>query len=61
MSSHVPRRLRSLLGFAILAALFVGVWFVLAQLRASVRLQDCYASGRRDCVTIDRDGAHANR
>ena len=54
-------RLRSLVGFVLLAALFAGCWFVMSELRQSSRLQDCYASGRRDCVTIDSNGAHVNR
>ena len=54
-------RLRSLVGLALLAALFVGAWFVLSALRRSAALQDCYASGRRDCVTIDGTGTHVKR
>ncbi len=56
-----PNRLRSLVGLALFGALFAGVWFVMSELRASARLQDCYASGRRDCVRIDSTGAHPNR
>ncbi len=44
-----------------MAALFAGGWFVLNELRRSAALQDCYASGRRDCVTIDGTGTHVNR
>lgn len=44
-----------------MAALFGGVWFVVSELHRSAALQDCYASSRRDCVTIDSTGAHANR
>lgn len=51
-------RLRSMVGLALLAALFAGVWFVMTELRRSARLQDCYASGRTNCVTIDGTGAH---
>ena len=54
-------RLRSLVGLALLAALFAGGWFVLNELRRSAALQDCYASGRRECVTIDGTGTHVNR
>ena len=54
-------RLRSLVGLALLAALFAGGWFVLNELRRSAALQDCYASGRRDCVTIDGTGTHVKR
>ena len=54
-------RLRSLVGLALLAALFVGAWFVLSALRRSAALQDCYASGRRDWVTIDGTGTHVKR
>ena len=55
------KRLRSLVGLALLAALFAGVWFVMTELRRSAQLQDCYASGRTNCVTIDSTGAHTKR
>ncbi len=54
-------RLRPLIGLAILVVAFVGVWFVVNELRRSAALQNCYASGRRDCVTIDSNGMHTNR
>ena len=54
-------RWRSLVGLVLVAALFAGVWFVMAQLRRSAALQDCYASGRTNCVTIDSTGAHPAR
>ena len=54
-------RLRSLVGLALVVALFAGVWFVMTQLRRSAALQGCYASGRTNCVTIDSSGAHPNR
>ena len=53
-------RLRSLVGLA-LDHDRLSVWFVLNELRRSAALQDCYASGRRDCVTIDGTGTHVNR
>lgn len=56
-----PSRLRSLVGLALVVALFAGVWFVMTQLRRSAALQDCYASGRTNCVIIDSTGAHPNR
>ncbi len=55
------RRLRSLVGMALVAALFAGIWFVMTELRRSARLQDCYASGRTNCVTIDSTGSHVTR
>ena len=54
-------RSRSLIGLAILVAAFAGIWFVVNELRRSAALQDCYSSGRRDCVTIDSNGLHNNR
>ena len=54
-------RWRSLVVLVLVAALFAGVWFVMAQLRRSAALQDCYASGRTNCVTIDSTGAHPAR
>jgi len=54
-------RLRPLIGLAIMVVAFAGIWFVVDQLRRSAALQDCYASGRRDCVTIDSTGLHNNR
>ncbi len=56
-----PSRLRSLVGLVLVAALFACVWWVMTQLRRSAALQDCYASGRTNCVTIDSSGAHPNR
>lgn len=53
-------RLRSLVGLALDHDRLSG-WFVLNELRRSAALQDCYASGRRDCVTIDGTGTHVNR
>lgn len=62
MSEEPPAsRMRSLVGLALVAALFAGVWFVMSELRKSAALQDCYASGRTNCVTIDSSGAHATR
>lgn len=54
-------RLRSLVGLALVAALFAGVWLVMTELRRSARLQDCYTSGRTNCVTIDSNGTHVTR
>lgn len=53
-------RVRSLAGLVLVAVLFAGVWFVMTELRRSAALQDCFASGRRNCVTIDSNGAHPN-
>lgn len=62
MNDEPPRsRVRFLVGLALAAVLFAGVWFVMTELRRSAALQNCYASGRRDCVTIDSTGAHTNR
>ena len=45
-----PRR--ALAGLMIIAALIVGVLFVMQQLRHSADLQDCVAAGRTNCVQI---------
>jgi hypothetical protein len=54
-------RIRSLVGLVLVVALFAAVWFVMSELRKSSALQDCYASGRTNCVTIDSSGAHTTR
>ena len=56
-----PSNRRALVGLVLMAVLFLGVWYVVSALRHSAALQDCYSSGRRDCVTIDSNGAHVNR
>ena len=51
MSEERPdARIRSLVGFVVVVALFSGVWYVMTALRRSAALENCYASGRRDCV-----------
>ena len=62
MSEERPdTRMRSLVGLVVVVALFSGVWYVMTALRQSAALENCYASGRRDCVTIDSNGARVNR
>ena len=62
MSEERPdTRVRSLVGLVVVVALLSGVWCVMTALRRSAALENCYASGRRDCVTIDGNGAHVNR
>lgn len=52
---------RSLVGLLLVVAAVGGVWFVMTELRRSAQLQDCFASGRTNCVTIDSGGAHPTR
>ncbi len=44
---------RTLAGLGLVVALVVGVLFVMQQLRHAAAVQDCVASGRRDCVPVD--------
>ena len=44
---------RTLVGLGLVVALVVGVLFVMQQLRHAAALQDCFASGRRDCAPTD--------
>jgi hypothetical protein len=43
---------RAVAGLALIAAMIVGVLFVMQQLRHAAVIQDCVASGRRDCMPI---------
>ena len=43
---------RAVVGLGLIAVLIVGVLFVMQQLRHAAAIQDCVASGRRDCVPI---------
>lgn len=45
---------RAVVGLGLIAVLIVGVLFVMQQLRHAAAIQDCVASGRRDCVPIGR-------
>lgn len=44
---------RTLVGLGLVVALIVGVLFVMQQLRHAAAIQDCVASGRRNCVPVD--------
>ncbi len=44
--------LRAAVGLVLIVALLGGMWFVMQQLRHASAIQDCVASGRRDCVPI---------
>jgi hypothetical protein len=39
----------------LLAALFIGGWFVVRRVQADAKLQDCVMSGRKNCAPIDTD------
>jgi hypothetical protein len=43
---------RAVVGLALIAAIIVGVLFVMQQLQHAAAIQDCVASGRRDCMPI---------
>jgi hypothetical protein len=43
---------RAVAGLGLIAVLIVGVLFVMQQLRHAAAIQDCVASGRRDCVPV---------
>jgi hypothetical protein len=39
--------------FLVIAALVVGGWFLVRQLQADSKMQDCFMSGRKNCAPID--------
>nr|WP_294530915.1 hypothetical protein [uncultured Rhodopila sp.] len=43
---------RAVVGLGLIAVLIVGVLFVMQQLRHAAAIQDCVASGRRDCAPV---------
>lgn len=45
---------RAVVGLGLIAVLLVGVLFVMQQLRHAAAIQDCVASGRRDCAPLGR-------
>ena len=45
---------RAVVGLGLIAVLIVGVLFVMQQLRHAAAIQDCVASGRRDCAPVGR-------
>jgi hypothetical protein len=40
----------------VIAVLIVGTWFLVQQLSADAKLQDCVQSGRRNCAPIEDTG-----
>jgi len=48
--------LRAVVGLGLILALIVGVLFVMNQLQHAAAVQDCVASGRRNCVPITSGG-----
>ncbi len=44
--------LRAMVALALVAALIVGVLFVMQQLRHASAIQDCIASGRTNCAPV---------
>lgn len=51
------RGYRPLLGVLVLLTLVGAGWFVIHQLAADSRLQDCVMSGRKNCAPLDVDPA----
>jgi hypothetical protein len=43
----------------VVAALVLGGWFVVRQLQADSKMQDCIMSGRKNCAPVDTDSIHA--
>jgi hypothetical protein len=39
----------------VVAALVLGGWFVVRQLQADSKMQDCVMSGRKNCAPVDTD------
>ena len=50
---HNTSQWRSLFGLLLVVALFAGAWIVLSHLRRSAALQECFASGRTNCLPIN--------
>jgi hypothetical protein len=48
--------LRALVGLVLVVVLIVGVLVVVRQLRNAAAIQDCVASGRRNCAPISSQG-----
>ncbi len=46
----------ALVALAVIAALIVGAVLLVQRLHRDAALQDCVASGRRDCMVIDSGG-----
>ena len=46
-------RRRSLIGLAVVVALFVVGWLLMRELQQSEQLQDCLLSGRTNCAPIE--------
>jgi hypothetical protein len=55
MSDHDPgpRPHRALVGLLLLLVFIAGVVFIMHRLNEAARLQDCFASGRTNCVQIE--------
>ncbi len=49
------RGYRRLLSLCVVLALVGAGWFVLRQLTADAKLQDCVMSGRKNCAPVDVD------
>jgi hypothetical protein len=54
MADEEPKSspLRAVVGLGLILVLIVGVLFVMHELQHASAVQDCVASGRRDCVPI---------
>ena len=47
-----PSPWRAVVGLGLIAALIIGVLFIMQQLRHATAIQDCVASGRTNCAPI---------
>ena len=49
---HPGRSRQNLVAIIVVALLFIGGWWLMSELQHHREVQDCIASGRRDCVPI---------
>ena len=51
-----PSRHRALAGLLMIVALIVAVIFIMHRLQQSARMQECFASGRTNCMPVETQG-----
>jgi len=51
--NEAPRNRQTLAAVIVVALLFVGGWWLMSVLQHHREIDDCIASGRRDCVPIE--------
>ena len=51
--NHGSNPRRALIGLVAIVLLVVGVVFIMRRLNEAAKLQDCFASGRTNCVQIE--------